>query len=269
MKTQIIADISSNHMGEMRLAESMVRAAAEAGVDIVKFQSWQASTLRPDFPDYKATFTRHRASELSDDAHRNLIDICRETGVEFLTTCFDLARIDFLASLGLKSIKVASPDSTSYELINQLTDRFEHVIISTGMTTDEELKQLLDHVQDRNVTILHCISLYPTPLEKVNLERMLWIKGQGFRTGFSDHSLGVEAGMLAIALDADILEKHITLSRHLPGKDQTMSTLPEEFKKLADWAGLVETMRGAAQPEIGADEKNMRNIYVGKWGNNR
>lgn len=268
MRTQIIADISSNHMGDMRLAEALIAAAADVGVDTVKFQSWQASKLRPDFPDYGATFARHQIAELSDDDHYRLLALCKEYGVTFLTTCFDLQRAYFLSKLGMDSIKVASPDSTSFNLIDKLTDLFNHVIISTGMTTNEEVEKLIDHVSNKNVTILHCISLYPTPLDKVNLERMIWLREQGVKVGYSDHSMGVEAGMLAISLGAEILEKHITLSRYIPGKDQAMSTLPEEFKELVEWSKLVESMRGTANPGLSEAENSVRKIYVGKWGDN-
>jgi N,N'-diacetyllegionaminate synthase len=268
MKTKIIADVSSNHMGDMAIAQSIIKEAAHAGVDIVKFQSWQADRLRHDFPDYENTYQRHKKTELSDDDHRTLIDICNQYGVEFLTTCFDSTRMDFLCSLGLKTIKVASPDSMSLGMIGRLIDKFEHVIISTGMTSDVELKKLVQYVKGKNVTLLHCVSLYPTPIENVNLERMLWIRSMGVDTGFSDHSLGVTAGMFAISLGASILEKHITLSRSLPGKDQAMSTTPDEFKQICEWADCVEKMKGTAQHELSREEEYLQKIYRGKWGNN-
>lgn len=278
MKTKIIADVSSNHMGDMAVAEALIKEAAHAGVDIVKFQSWQADKLRHDFPDYETTYKRHKKTELSDDDHKRLIDICSKYGVEFLTTCFDSTRMDFLVSLGLKSIKVASPDSMSFGMIGRLIDRFEHVIVSTGMTTDTELKKLVEFVKgvsdplkknnSQNVTLLHCVSLYPTPIENVNLERMLWLRSMGVETGFSDHSLGVTAGMFAIALGASILEKHITLSRSLPGKDQSMSTTPDEFRMLCEWAKSIEQMKGTAEHELSREEEYLRKIYRGKWGIN-
>ena len=268
MKTKIIADVSSNHMGDITVAESLIKEAAHAGVDIVKFQSWQADKLRTDFPEYESTFKRHKKTELSDDDHIRLIEICSKYGVEFLTTCFDSTRMDFLSSLGLKSIKVASPDSMSFGMIGRLMDKFEHVIISTGMTTDSELNKLVKYVTGKNVTLLHCVSLYPTPIEKVDLKRMLWIQSMGVEAGFSDHSLGVVAGMYAIALGATILEKHITLSKSLPGKDQAMSTTPDEFKTLCDWANSIEQMKGTAQHELSREEEYLRKIYRGKWGDN-
>ncbi len=269
LKVRIVADIGSNHLGNMAIAEAMVSAAAEVGVDMVKFQSWQASKLRPDFPDYQATFARHLSTELSDEDHYRLVNFCREKGVEFLTTCFDLERVDFLAGLGLRTIKVASPDCASFRLLDRLMEKFEHLIISTGMSTDEEVERMIRHTRGHKVTVLHCVSLYPTPLDKVNLERMNWLRSFGVEVGFSDHSLGVEASMLAISMGAQMVEKHFTLSRRLPGKDQAVSGTPEEFAQLVAWAALVEQMKGQAHPGMSEEELKLRALYVGKWGDNK
>jgi sialic acid synthase SpsE len=194
---------------------------------------------------------------------------CDQYKIGFLTTCFDLNRVEFLASLGLKTIKVGSPDCNSFRLLEKLMKHFDHLIISTGMSTDDEVKEMINFVKGHKVTVLHCVSLYPTPLEKVNLERMNWLRTFGLPVGFSDHSLGTEAGKLAIAMGAEILEKHFTLSRNLPGKDQAMSTLPEEFAELVEWAKLVEKMRGVAHPGLSDSEIELRKVYIGKWGDNR
>lgn len=268
-KTRIIAEIGSNHLGDMKIAESMIQVAAEIGVDFVKFQSWQAKKLRKDFPDYEPTFKRHEKTEISDEDHCNLLDLCQKYGVEFLTTCFDMDRIDFLTSLDLKHIKVASPDSTSFTLIDKLIEVFPHVIISTGMTEQDELEKLIRHVKGAHVTLMHCVSLYPTPLDRINLDRMEWIQSQGIDAGFSDHSLGTEAAKLAIAMGASFLERHFTLSRSLPGKDQAMSTEPCELKELVEWSYAVPKMRGESKPPLTEAEKKLRGIYTGKWGDNR
>ena len=268
MQTKIVADMSSNHMGNLDLAEAMIKAAADAGVDVVKFQSWQAHKLRPDFTDYEKTFQRHKISEISDQDHEFLMKKCEEYGVEFLTTCFDIERVGFLKNLGLNTIKVASPDCGSFRLLDCLMKTFEHLIISTGMTPKSEVEKMVEHTRGHKVTILHCVSLYPTPLDKVNLERMNWLKSLDVSVGFSDHTLGVEAGLLAISMGAEILEKHFTLSRNLPGKDQEMSSIPDDFARLSHWARLVPKMRGVPQPLLSDEELKMRSIYVGKWGNN-
>ena len=265
-KTEIVADIGSNHMGDIGLAEEMVRSAAEIGIDTVKFQSWQARKLMKDFPDYDATYARHRKTELSDEAHKHLIEICEEVGVDFLTTCFDIGRVEFLASLGLKRIKVASPDCANFRLLDALMDNFEQIIVSTGMSTDEEVLQMIEYVHGHDVIILHCVSLYPTPIDGLNLSRMIWLKEQGLRVGFSDHSMGTEAAKLAIALGAEIVEKHFTFSRYLPGKDQSMSTTPDEFQELVIWAGLVPEIMGKPHPTLSEEELKLREIYQGKWG---
>ena len=269
MKTKIIADVSSNHMGNMAVAEAMIETAAQVGVDMVKFQSWQAEKLRHDFPDYEGTFKRHRKAELSDEDHEFLMEACRNRGVEFLTTCFDVDRVDFLADIGLRTIKVASPDCTSFRLLDLLMDRFEHLIISTGMTSNDDVEKMIKHVKGHKVTVLHCVSLYPTTLDRVNLARMEWIRTLGVSAGFSDHTRGVEAGTLAIAMGAEILEKHFTLSTSLPGKDQAMSSTPDVFARLSDWANLVVRMKGVQNPALSNEELKLRDIYVGKWGNNK
>lgn len=269
MRTRLIAEIGANHLGDMQLAETMIRAAAEAGADVVKCQSWQARKLRKNFPNYDATYERHRNTELSDEDHERLIEACRRCGVEFLTTCFDVERVDFLAGLGLKTVKVASPDCASWTLLDRLMEKFEHLIISTGMSTDEEVLAMVERTRGHRVTVLHCVSLYPTPPERVNLSRMVWLRSLGVPAGFSDHTLGTEAAKLAVALGAEVVEKHFTTSRTLPGKDQAVSCEPAEFTEIRRWAEAVERMRGVSSPGLSPEETAMRELYVGKWGDNR
>ena len=114
---------------------------------------------------------------------------------------------------------------------------------------------------------LHCTSLYPTPRGRVNLARMEWLRDQGVRVGYSDHTLGVEAAMLAVPRGAEIIEKHFTLSRLMPGKDQTVSGEPQEFQAIANWIRAVPEMLGEARPALSDEELRLQGIYVGKWGN--
>lgn len=267
-RTKIIAEFTSNHLGDPRIITSMLEESKRIGVDVVKFQSWQAKQLRSDFPDYDATFARHQSAELSDADHERIVKECHEMDLEFLTTCFDIARAEFLASLDIKMIKVASPDATSFKMIDKLCDLFETVIISTGLIEHEELTKLLDHLDPKKVVVLHCISLYPTPLDEANLSRMLWIREQGFRMGFSDHTACATAPKLACALGAEYIEKHFTLSNALPGKDQLMSSTPDIFKEICDWRDQVQLMMGKPERNLTDTEKGIRDVYVGKWGDN-
>lgn len=268
-RCRVIAEFTSNHLGDDRIVTAMLTEAKRVGIDVVKFQSWQASQLRKDFSDYEATFARHKSAELSDEQHRRIIAQCRELGLEFLTTCFDLNRVDFLASLGVPAIKVASPDATSWALLDKLAAKFQTLFISTGLISNAELDELLSRLDPKQVVIFHCISLYPTPLEQVNLARMEFIREQGFRVGFSDHTEGAEAAMLAIARGAEFIEKHFTLSRALPGKDQQMSATPDVFQQICRWRDQVQMMMGQPQRELTKTEQKIRSIYVGKWGDNR
>jgi len=270
-KIQIIADLSSNHMGDIGLAKIMIQRAAQVGVDIVKVQSWKADQLSKDFKgDYNSTYERHKRTELTDEAHIELITWCEENRIGFLTTCFNLERIDFLASLGLKTIKVASPDCASRTLIRSLMDHFDTIIVSTGMTEASEIKKTIHLLNGHDYIMLHCMSIYPTPLYQCNLNRINWLKKQGVtRVGFSDHSVGTEASLAAMTMGIEIIEKHFTLDRTLPGKDQQMSTTPSEFGKICQWRDLCQQMLGKENPPLTEKEKNLQDIYIGKWGDNK
>lgn len=268
MKTKIIADLTSNHMGDMQVIEAMIRNLADHGVDVVKTQSWRADNLRKDFPDYDMNYRYYKQHELSDEDHFKIKEFCDHYGIQMLTTCFDVDRVDFLASLGLATIKVASSDMAGYRMIRRLLDRFEEVIISTGAATECELERTMEICRGGNAVFLHCMAYYPCPLEKVNMERMLFLKEKGFRAGYSDHTLGTEAGKYAICLGAEYVEKHFTLNRCLPGRDQKMSATIEELSDLVLWANLVESMRGASDAPLSDVEIKFRNNYVGKWGDN-
>lgn len=265
---RLIAEIGANHMGDLPLARAMIDAAVAAGCDTVKFQSWRPEKLAASFPDYDAVFARHSRTALSDDAHAELIAYCRSKGVRFLTTCFDLDRVDFLAALGLDEVKIASPDCASGRLIERLMARFPRLIISTGMTDEADVLKTIDRTRGHDVVFLHCVSLYPTPPDRVNLARMHWLRDQGARVGFSDHTMGARAAMLAVAQGAEVIEKHFTLSRLLPGKDQAVSGEPGEFREIADWIAETTDMIGVARPRLSDEERRLQGIFVGKWGNN-
>ena len=268
MKTKIIADLTSNHLGNFQVLEGMIECLAECNVNVVKTQSWRADKLRPDINNYNENYNYYTNHQLSDKDHIRIKELCDDAGLEMLVTCFDLERIDFLSTLGLESIKVASSDAASYRMIETLLDRFNQVIISTGATTDDELTKTMEICQGRNVVFLHCVAIYPCPLSHVNMDRMLDLRGKGFRVGYSDHTLGIEAGKYAISLGAECLEKHFTLNRYLPGRDQKMSATMEEMKELTDWAIKVEEMKGIACPALTKTDLKFRENYIGKWGDN-
>ncbi len=266
-RTKIIAEVASNHGGDLELAKAFVHAAAKAGVDYVKFQSWQVKTLRDGErdPQYE-WFCR---SELSDTAHQELMEECRRAGIKFLTTCFDVSRIDDLVRLGIDEIKIASPDAASYRLLRGVKGRFRHIIISTGLAFEAELKETIRIMQGARFTLLHCVSLYPTLPERVHLGRMLWLRRLVDSVGYSDHCVGVEAAKRAIALGADYVEKHFCLGRHGPGRVMAWDADPSEMRALVEYAGEVAQMLGSEDGDLSQGEAEMRERFIGRWGDNR
>lgn len=262
--SRIIAEIGANHMGDMDVAASMIRAAASVGVDVVKFQSWRADRLTKDWPDYDRAYAYYKQHELTEDDHRFLLDECSKNGVEFLTSVFDRDTVDMLAQLPLKRIKIPSPDANSWTLIDKCLNAFDEVIISTGMSNDEELNRLLGYIATKQMqyktVIMHCVSEYPAPAK--NMWRIKWLRDIGFRPGYSDHTLGTDAAKLAISMGAEYVEKHFTLSRFLPGKDQSMSGTIEEFEEICSWRDRVNDM----VKMMPVEPKNLH--YRGKYGDN-
>jgi sialic acid synthase SpsE len=278
MKTKIIAEIASSHNGDIELGKAMIRAAAEAGVDGVKFQSWQAKNIASSDPDKK----RYEELELSDAAHRILKDECEKHQVKFLTTVFDIDRINFLLDLGLDTVKVASVDLKHTKLLKALKGKFAHIILSTGMSRPQEVQDAVEALKGQRITLLHCVSLYPTPIDKVNLGRMMWLKNFCESVGYSDHAAGPEAAKLAIAMGAEYVEKHFTLDRSLPqtghqttveagAKPITTHEIADEplaFKEICDYARFVEQARGQGRIDMWDAEISVREKYTGRLGHN-
>lgn len=262
--SKLIAELSSNHGGDMDLAEQMIAAAAEAGADLAKVQSWRADNLRADWPDRDAALAYYRRCELSDEAHLRLADHAKRCGIDLLTTVFDIPSVERIAGLGWGVVKIGSADMTSWRLIDACLEAFSHVLISTGMHDWDEVQALHRHLGARAeaTTVLHCVSLYPCPPEHVNMLRLGALMRLFPSVGYSDHTLGTEAAKLAISLGAACVERHFTTDRSLPGKDQHISSTPAEFAEIAAWRMQVQTMMHDAQ----APSDLCARGYIGKWG---
>lgn len=265
MRTLIVAEAATNHLGDVGRALEMVDAAADIGCDFIKFQSWQAKNLRPDDPGLEF----HRQRELSDEAHWKLLDRCYTRGIQFLTSCFDAERIPFLKSLGLTTIKIASPDCGSIPFLRKVREAFDEVILSTGMSYDAEVAEAAQVLRSGSYCLLHCVSLYPTPPDQIHLARMDWLRQFSSRVGYSDHSLGTEAGCLAIARGAAYLEKHFTLERDPNDRFSAMAGTPDEFRELVAYAGDVERLMGVDARELSSEEEEARNVWIDRRGRNR
>lgn len=264
-KTKIIAEVASNHGGDIKIAKKFIRVAADIGVDYIKFQSWQVKNLKKTDPQYE-WFLR---SELSDEAHFELIRECNRCKIKFLTTCFDMERIKFLSRLSLDEIKVGSADTASYTMLSLLKKKFKHIIVSTGMAKEEEIKKAAQALKNSRFTFLHCVSLYPTPLEKVNLRRMDWLRQFTSSVGYSDHCIGIEAVKLAIACSANYVEKHFTLGEKECPRTMPWDATPAEFQEIVSYRDRCTKILGEAKFILDKDIQAARKKNIARFGNNK
>jgi len=265
--TRIVLEAASNHEGDIERAQEMVRVAAELGADMIKFQSYRAENLRGDVSEEERQ--RRGRLALSDQDHRALIEACREHGIPFLTTCFDRGRVPFLRDLGLRTIKIASPDCGALSMLEDLADFIDEFIISTGMSYESEIDDALRTLRGKKVTLLHCVSLYPTDPKDAHLRRIDWLRSKHSRVGYSDHTLGVEIAKIAVARGVDLVEKHWTLDKSLPDYGHTFSIDVAEARELIAFRDLVGVADGHSYADLQEKEKPARDKFVGIWGDNR
>ena len=252
----IIAEAGVNHNGSRELALKLIDAAADAGVDAVKFQTFRADTLvSPDAPkaDYQkancgtaeSQYQMLKRLELSEADHEALRAHCVELGIEFLSTPFDVSDIDYLRSFGVSRMKIPSGSVTDYPYLRKINGCGLPVILSTGMSTLDEVAAALAVLRDCKVSLLHCTTEYPCPFEAVNLRAMQTMRDRfGLPVGYSDHTPGITIPIAAVALGAEIIEKHFTLDRTMEGPDHKASIEPDELKAMVRAIRDVERSLG-------------------------
>lgn len=277
-KIIIIAEAGVNHNGDMAKAKALIDKGAEAGVDYVKFQTFKAGNLvtkqakRAAYQDRNTQdndtqYEMLKKLELSQAVHQELIDYCAQKGVQFLSTGFDIESLEFLARLGITIAKVPSGEITNLPYLRKVAALFPEVILSTGMATIIEIKDAVKVLTDNGVnkdkiTVLHCNTEYPTPMEDVNLRAMLHIQQEvGIAIGYSDHTLGIEVPIAAVALGATVIEKHFTLDKTLPGPDHKASLEPEELKAMVMAIRNIEkAVGGSGLKEVSKSEAKNKPI---------
>ena len=262
MKTLIIAEAGVNHNGDMSLAKELIAAAAAAGADLVKFQTFIAANIisrSAPKAEYQKGATDPQESqqemvrklELTRENHLELIAECQKQGIGFFSTAFDQDSINLLEELGGADIvKVPSGELTNLPYLRYLTRHGKHVLLSTGMANLGEIEAAINVVEQAGtprdkITVLHCTTEYPTPMEDVNLRAMVNIgKAFGVSVGYSDHTPGIEVPIAAVALGATVIEKHFTLDRTLPGPDHRASLEPDELKAMVQGIRNIEKALG-------------------------
>ena len=256
-KTVIIAEAGVNHNGDIEIAKRLVDVASNAGVDYVKFQTFKANKIviknakRANYQDVNtknldSQYEMLKKLELDEDTHHSLIKYCNEKSIKFLSTAFDLDSLEFLYNIGIRLAKVPSGEITNYPYLKKVAQLFPELILSTGMSTMDDINKAVGvllkfGINKDSLTILHCNTEYPTPMSDVNLKAMLHIQNElGVKVGYSDHTLGIEVPIAAVALGAIVIEKHFTLDRNLPGPDHKASLEPNELKLMVESIRNIE-----------------------------
>ena len=261
----LIAEIGENHLGHLDLARRMIAEAAQAGADIVKFQSYRAQDVHSEDPE-REWFAQ---VELTDAMHRELLEEAQRNRVEFLSAPFTVERAKFLCEeLGLTRIKIASSEMLNLPLLDYVNERLETVFLSTGMSTLEEVRAAVGHLHRvPQLYLLHCVTQYPPSDGEVNLRAIPTLQSEFLdrSVGYSDHTIGVEAAVAAVALGASVIEKHFTLAKTLPGTDHVLSATPEEFAELVRRVRRVERLLGEGVKQPTPAERGIREGVRNRW----
>ena len=297
--TKIIAELCQNHNGDVNILKDMIWRAADSGASHVKIQTIFSEdlTLRERFEEgvtlngvvksikrpYLPEFERLSKLDLGFDTHALFIDECSSAGVIPLTTVFNRSRLESIIELGFKEIKIASYDCASFPLINDLKNKFNHIYVSTGATHDSEIETTANILSDQNFSFLHCVTIYPTPVDKLNLNRIDYLRQFTDSVGFSDHTRpsqhGIDPDIVALWKGADVIERHFTILDSSQTKDGPVSINPEQLKNIVDYSKynhdelskLVENisdydkMLGSKTHSLSEEELLNRDYYRGRF----
>lgn len=276
-KVLIIAEAGVNHNGDIQLAKELIDAAAESKADVVKFQTFVSENCISKGAakaKYQEKITGSDESqldmikklELSFDAFMKLKEYCEKRDIAFMSTPFDLDSVEFLNKIGLETFKVPSGEITNYPLLKKIGKLRKRVIMSTGMCVIDEIRDAINVLKGEGTTdisLLHCNTQYPTPMSDVNLKAMLTLKKEfGVPVGYSDHTNGIEVPIAAAALGAEIIEKHFTIDRNLPGPDHKASLEPDELKNMVACIRNIEKALGTGDKKVTTSERE--NIAVAR-----
>lgn len=274
----IIAEAGVNHNGDIEIAKCLIDKAAEAGVDAVKFQTFNTEKLvAKDAPkaDYQVKNTANNEEnqydmikklELSYEDHIELMNYCNNKNIMFLSSAFDLESIDLLNDIGIELFKIPSGEIENVPYLRKIAQSGKKIILSTGMSTMGDIEFALDLLKSegaKEIIVLHCNTEYPTAMKDVNLRAMEQIKEKfNVEVGYSDHTLGIEVPIAAVALGAKVIEKHFTLSREMSGPDHKASLEPEELKNMVRCIRNIELALGCREKKV--TESEVKNKLVAR-----
>lgn len=277
MHVCIIAEAGVNHNGDLNLALDLCKAAKEAGADIVKFQTWktekiitenvaQAKYQKENTQEEDSQFEMLKKLELGYDEFKKIKEYCEEIGIQFASTADEEESLEFLIKLGIPFIKIGSGDINNTPYLRYIGSKRMPVILSTGMSTIADVDLSIRALKEggcNNITLLHCTTSYPCPYENVNLKAMETLDNCfGYPVGYSDHTMGQEVAVAAVARGATVIEKHFTLDRSLPGPDHIASTEPHEFSEMVKAIRNIEMALGNGKKEPTHEEQEISEVVL-------
>ena len=267
-KVLIIAEAGVNHNGDFKTAMELIKAASDSGADVVKFQTFKTDkivSLKAEKASYQSKmngkddnsqFSMLKKLEMPKEWHQNLMKYAKECNIHFLSTAFDLESLEFLHSLNLKFFKIPSGEITNKLYLQRLSKYNKPIILSTGMSLMKEISDALsiltsNGMKKEDITVLHCNTEYPTPMEDVNLNAMLSIRDQlNVKIGYSDHTIGAHIPVYAVSAGASVIEKHFTLDTNADGPDHSMSADPSIMSELVKNVRWMEQVLGKKEMKI-------------------
>lgn len=259
-KPYLVAEIGLNHNADLEIGKKTIQKAKESGADAVKFQTYKTEEfIDQTNKDVKFLFDIFKQYELDESLHREFQKTALDLGLDFFSTPLTVSAVDLLESLNVPVYKIASGDIVNKQLLDKCIQTKKPMIVSTGAALPEEVTRAIELLKSHqtSVCLLHCVSLYPTPFQKINLNSIpFYLDTTPFLVGFSDHSEGTLASSIAVGMGATVIEKHFTLDENLPGPDHKISMNPETFQKLANDLHSAYQMRGEYGKNVHIEETN-------------
>lgn len=265
MKINLIAEIGWNHMGDMDLAEKMIKSAKKSGADYCKFQTWSEKNLKTGPWDNDGRREIYIKAGLTEEKHHKLKHICDYHKINFLTSVFNINDLDFVSSINSEIIKIPSHEIHNLPLIEKAANLFDKVLVSTGAAKWSEVESVSKIKKSSKLILMHCVSAYPCNPENINFPRLEQIKKLSKDIGYSGHYSGIDDALTAITLGATYIEKHFTIDQNLPGRDNKFAILPENFFSISKFRNNYSKMILDKGLDLQECEKDIYNNYRGRW----
>ena len=268
MGTQVkfIAEIGWNFVGDLDLAEEMIKSASAAGADFAKFQVWNPDHLKAGPWDSDGRREIYNKAYLDKDKIIHIKNICQMNNINFLASVFEQKSLRLLNSISSDAVKIPSHECNNFSLIDAAKSSFDHVFLSVGSVTSSDLSKILSkYSNDKDITLMHCVSAYPLEAQNINLPKFLRLKSYSPNIGFSSHYTSIYDAIVATSLGACLIEKHFTTSHDLPGRDNKFALLPSDFMAMIHACREVESMMIDCGDDVQTVEVDVVSIMRGRW----